>query len=226
MSAVDDDPQDLERLSALVDGDADARVAAAISAAWRGDRTVRARWHSYQLIGDVMRSDELAGRGRDAEFLAALRLRLADEPAVIAPAALGKEEASDRRSVGNGARVQVRRWAPPAALAAGFVVVAIGAMTVWRPATEERAAVLATGAPEPAVHLSSESPTFATLASPMTLPSRVDGTTARLSGALIRDQRLDAYLAAHQQFGGSSALGVSSGFLRNATHESVAPASR
>jgi sigma-E factor negative regulatory protein RseA len=36
-------------------------------------------------------------------------------------------------------------------------------------------------------------------------------------GKLIRDARLDRYLQAHQEFAGSSALGVPSGFLRSAT---------
>ena len=36
-------------------------------------------------------------------------------------------------------------------------------------------------------------------------------------GQLIRDARLERYFAAHTQFGGSSALGVPSGFLRAAT---------
>ena len=36
-------------------------------------------------------------------------------------------------------------------------------------------------------------------------------------GKLIRDARLERYFAAHEQFGGSSALGVPSGFLRAAT---------
>jgi sigma-E factor negative regulatory protein RseA len=39
------------------------------------------------------------------------------------------------------------------------------------------------------------------------------------NGKLIRDPRLDRYLAAHQQFAGTSALGVPSGFLRNAAAE-------
>ncbi len=39
------------------------------------------------------------------------------------------------------------------------------------------------------------------------------------SGQMIRDARLDRYLAAHKQFAGSSALGVPSGLLRNATAE-------
>jgi sigma-E factor negative regulatory protein RseA len=34
---------------------------------------------------------------------------------------------------------------------------------------------------------------------------------------MIRDVRLQQYLAAHKQFGGSTALGVPSGFLRSAT---------
>jgi sigma-E factor negative regulatory protein RseA len=36
---------------------------------------------------------------------------------------------------------------------------------------------------------------------------------------MIRDPRLDALLAAHRQFGGTSALQMPSGFLRNATFE-------
>jgi sigma-E factor negative regulatory protein RseA len=39
------------------------------------------------------------------------------------------------------------------------------------------------------------------------------------SNQLIRDARLDRYLAAHQQFAGSSALGMPSAYLRNATAE-------
>jgi sigma-E factor negative regulatory protein RseA len=37
-----------------------------------------------------------------------------------------------------------------------------------------------------------------------------------LNGQLVRDVRLDEYLAAHKKFGGSSAPGGPSGFLRNA----------
>jgi sigma-E factor negative regulatory protein RseA len=37
------------------------------------------------------------------------------------------------------------------------------------------------------------------------------------NGRLVRDARLDRYLFAHQQFAGSSALGVPSAFLRSAT---------
>jgi sigma-E factor negative regulatory protein RseA len=41
-------------------------------------------------------------------------------------------------------------------------------------------------------------------------------------GTVLRDARLDRYLAAHKQFAGSSALGVPSSFLRSATVDAAA----
>jgi sigma-E factor negative regulatory protein RseA len=38
-------------------------------------------------------------------------------------------------------------------------------------------------------------------------------------GVMIRDPRLDEFLAAHRQLGGASALQMPAGFLRNATFE-------
>jgi sigma-E factor negative regulatory protein RseA len=49
------------------------------------------------------------------------------------------------------------------------------------------------------------------------LAAVAEAPTAPLSGQMIRDVRLQQYLAAHKQFGGSTALGVPSGFLRSAT---------
>lgn len=107
-----------EPLSALADGDPQA-VAAACSA-WRDDAAARRAWHSYHLIGDVMRSDELAARpGHDAAFLAGVRARLAAEPVVLAPQAV--TPAARRR----------QGWLLPAAAAAGVAVVA-GVLVVTR----------------------------------------------------------------------------------------------
>lgn len=236
MNAADDNPHALEGLSALIDGEADARVAAAVSAAWRDDGAVRSRWHRYQLIGDVMRSDELAGCGRDAAFLAAVRARLAAEPVVLAPAAPSVGVEVDRQAVnveaaGRASRSWARRWAPPAALAAGFMVVAVGAMTVLRPTSDAAGPALAQGtipAPAPAVTARAvvDAPSFAAQSAPVTLAAETEPAPERAAAVLIRDPRLDDYLAAHKQFGGSSALGVPSGFLRSATHEGVGPAPR
>ena len=38
---------------------------------------------------------------------------------------------------------------------------------------------------------------------------------------MLRDARLERYLAAHKQFAGTSALGVPSAFLRSATVDDV-----
>jgi sigma-E factor negative regulatory protein RseA len=63
-------------LSALADGDATDGEAARAFQAWRDDEDARATWHSYQLIGDVLRSDDLAQEpAADERFLVALRAR-------------------------------------------------------------------------------------------------------------------------------------------------------
>ena len=62
-------------LSAAADGDADALGAACL--AWRDDAAARSTWHAYHLIGDVLRSGELATTPqRDAAFLRAFQLVL------------------------------------------------------------------------------------------------------------------------------------------------------
>jgi sigma-E factor negative regulatory protein RseA len=103
----------------------------------------------------------------------------------------------------------------PSAVAAGFVLVA-GALVLTRaPAPVAPARVAA-------------EPTFAAAPTlpPVAMPSAFAPTEARFmprglspDNKLLRDPRLDRYLAAHQQFAGTSALGVPSGFLRNAAAE-------
>jgi len=102
-------------LSALADGEAEGADHAC--ARWREDEGLRRDWHAYQLIGDVMRSEDLAvPASRDAAFLAGIRARLAAEPVVLAP------QAPARRR---------QPWLLPVAAAAGFVVVA-GVLVVAR----------------------------------------------------------------------------------------------
>jgi sigma-E factor negative regulatory protein RseA len=196
-------PQDdeLESLSALLDGELAGDDARRGCARWRDDGAQRERWHTWHLIGDVMRSDDLAGPPqRDARFLAALQVRLAAEPVVLAP--------PPKRSTVTGLR-QRSRWIASSAVAAGFVAVA-GTVFVLRqgvPADGPAVAVLPSpgpgGAPAVAVVPASVG---------------VDTTPAYVSDPkIIRDARLDRYLAAHKQFAGSSALGVPSGYLRAAT---------
>lgn len=121
-----------QSLSALMDGEASAADAAALCAQWRGDEQVRERWAAYHLIGDVLRSEDLAlPPERNEAFLQSFRQRLAAEPVWLAP----------RPSV--VARPHRMGWqVATAAAAAGFVLVA-GVMVMSRPGADSSAATLA-----------------------------------------------------------------------------------
>jgi len=158
-------------LSALADGDAQA--AGPGCDGWRDDPEARRTWHAYQLIGDVMRSDDLARpASRDAAFLSSLRERLAAEPVVLAPAPAA---APTRRR---------QHWLLPVAAAAGFVVVA-GVLVVAR--------VSQPGAE---------------------LPAGVAAATDTAPMVIVRDERLDEFLRAHQAARGGVAVAAPGGALR------------
>ena len=194
-----------EWLSALGDGEVDADAAGRSCAMWQADVEARRDWHSWQLIGDVLRSDELASdAGHDAAFLAAFRARLAIEPVVLAPAPLVR--APSRQA----------RWVLPSAIAAGLVL-AVGTFSVLRPA----------GAPElagPAIALAGSGASLAD-ARPVVPSARDAGSiepVTMTSQEVVRNPELNRYLSAHKQFAGTSALGVPSAYLRSATLDSRA----
>lgn len=199
-------PGAMERLSEMVDGEADAASTAQLCRAWSDDAQLRGAWHAWHLIGDVLRSDDLAvPSGRDAEFLQRLRTRLAAEPVVLAPRSDANASPPAAR------RWHVRRWSGPIAVAAGFVAVA-GALLVMRSPQTQSGPALASA--------SSAADVRSVVALPaLAADSAAEPQTVAPNDRVIRDARLDRYLAAHKQFGGSSALGVPSGFLRSATAE-------
>lgn len=189
-----------EQLSALVDGELASDEVRRACAAWRGSAASRQAWHAYQLIGDVMRSDDLAAPpARDEAFLQSLRARLADEPVVLAPPQAAP--AVPGQMVANGRRL--RRWHAGAAVAAGFVAVA-GVLVVTRDPAPQPVPPLAS-APSPVVPVVANG------------DPGVEPAAFVTDGKVIRDARLDRYLAAHKNFAGASALGVPSAFLRSAT---------
>jgi sigma-E factor negative regulatory protein RseA len=193
-------------LSALMDGELDASAAGRACGQWRDDPEVRSQWHAYHLIGDVLRSDDLASDGaHDAAFLAAFRQRLAKEPVVLAPAAAPASPVQ--------AMVRRRSWATPVAVAAGFVAVA-GVLVV----TQMSGGLSLRGVPADASMAQSSNGLSTVVAVAGGSASGVAGDpqVEVLNGQLIRDVRLDEYLAAHKKFGGSSVPGGPSGFLRNA----------
>lgn len=196
----------LQDISALADGQADAPALHATCAQWHADPHLRASWHAYHLIGDVMRSEELATDvGRDTAFLGSLRERLAREPVILAPAAAATGSAG--QAAGRWS------WKAPAAVAASFMAVAA-------------ALLLGGGLPS-----GSRPPQVAQSLGPgaASKSSFVDaGTSAReepgpaASVAAWDQSRMQRYLAAHRQFEGSSELGLSAGFLRASTSQTPA----
>lgn len=105
------DDDTLEHLSALVDGESDAQAAARFTRAWRDDAQLRQRWQTYHLIGDALRSDELARHQPGDAFMQGLRARLAQEPVVLAPTPMTPPS-------------RKARWLRPVSAAAGVMAVA------------------------------------------------------------------------------------------------------
>ncbi|HZV93392.1 MAG TPA: RseA family anti-sigma factor [Caldimonas sp.] len=206
---------DAERLSALVDGELDEAALAETCFEWAHEAQARMRWHAYQVIGDVLRSDDLAtGVCHDEQFLVSLRARLADEPVIVAPAPLSTPPLPLRASM--SVTRPLPRWTIPSAIAAGVVLV-VGTFTVLRPLEPAPS-----GAAPVAV---AEATPPAAVASPLQAASirePVEPEAIIVDGKMIHDARLDRYLAAHKQFSGSSALGLPSAFLRAATVEADA----
>jgi sigma-E factor negative regulatory protein RseA len=198
-STFDDDKR--QRLSLLLDGEADAGCAQALCRAWRDDGELRATWHAYHLIGDVLRSDDLAHPvERDETLLGALRQRLAAEPVVLAPAPAAPEGNRERRT----SRV---------AVAAAFAMLAGGALLFARLGEPDRGPPSLAVAPQAAVQ---------TAAAPASAQERPDVQAVAADGKLIRDARLDRYLAAHKEYADSSAIVVPGLVLRSSA--TVAPA--
>ena len=200
-----------ERLSALADGELDGVAPGTVCAVWAGNAAARQEWHAWHLIGDVLRSEDLASDPRrDRRLCAAVRARLEHEPVVLAPAPV----AAPRRG----------RWTVGAAVAAGCVLV-VGTVAVLRP-TEAPTPAVASTVQAPVATLAAAEGQATTAAPVSTVPPATvlpaAGNEAVVADIrLIRDAQLDRYLAAHKQFAGSSALGVPSAFLRSATVDSA-----
>lgn len=202
----------LEWVSAMADGELVGDEFAAVAGTNGASEEARAAWHSYHVIGDVLRCADLPDCAGDKAFLERLRARLAtqtsDSPSTVSGEYLAVQvwpsEPAIRQDHGN--RFGRRSANDPAvqwkwlAMAASLAAVAVLGWQVSKPAADP-GALLAGAEPSarPAVVAQS-------------------GTTAQPQ-VMLRDPRLDELLAAHRQFGGASALPTSAGFLRNATFE-------
>ena len=71
-----------EKLSALIDGEADPDEVPVIMAKLNTDQSFQDRWHAYHLIGDVLRNDTVVFSDN---FASNLSKRLSEEPTILAP---------------------------------------------------------------------------------------------------------------------------------------------
>jgi len=189
-----------ERICDLVDGQLISAECAQAFDALLSDRRAMQTWHAYHVVGDVLRSSELAPSGSDMAFLERLERRLADEP--VRPVVIQDNRVPVITGLAS-ANASVFRWKMLAGLA-GFALVGAVGLNLWTPTGLQGDAQIAVQG---------------TVVAPAP-KSLVAAETA--AGTMLRDERLDELMAAHRQLGGHSALQVPAGFLRNATYEGAA----
>ena len=182
-----------EMVSALADGQLQGEAFAQGVAVAAADASAREAWHTYHLIGDVLRSGEHAAATVPAAFMSRLQLRLRHEQQLTArEKVVGVQRDLGARAAANDSSF---RWK----LVAGFASVTAAAAIGWT--------VLATPGAKPDQGQVAVAPSSGTV---------LKGTER---GVMLRDPQLDEFLAAHRQLGGASALQMPAGFLRNATFE-------
>lgn len=182
-----------ELISALADGQLRGEAFARGVEVATADPLACETWHTYHLIGDVLRSGEHAVGTMPGEFLGRLQSRLQQEQGP-SPSASDAASGAARRGPEAAANDASFRWKLIAGFASLAAVAAIGWTALGSSLARQEPAQLA-GTPA----------------------GTVLAETQR--GVVIRDARLDEFLAAHRQVGGASALQMPAGFLRNATFE-------
>ena len=195
-----------EMVSLLMDGQLTGDAFSRAMAQLHNSDDARQTWDHYHLVGEVMRSGHDHARAHDAAFVQRLRRNLAQsDEKLIAVKAL---------PISAGSKIHPELPATNDSWwrrVAGLASIAVVGVLSWQ------AYLLvgpAAGTSAVAQLAKSKSVLSAPPPADLVLQASADG-----SATMIRDPRLDALLQAHRQFGGTSALQMPSGFLRNATFE-------
>lgn len=177
---------DFEHLSSLIDGELDADEVAAVLDALCRDPQLQRHWSELQLVGDALRSAEVAACHQDG-FCERVRQALAAEPTVLAP----------RRP----ARPAWRRYSMPGlAVAASVAALAFVAVPLMQ-------------SPSPDVMARKQtSPAAPVVASTAALPA--SQAEAKAAAAIANARALDPYFAAHRELTGGSPLPRAAAYLR------------
>ncbi len=204
-----------ERLSAFVDGEfsadfaagsateAHAHLNAIFSSLDDEDRKV---WSAYHLIGDALRSDDLAlSPAASQSFMAGFAARFEAQPHLLAPAALAADTAVSTHN-GRVARIlALRRRVLPS-----LAVAAAAATLTWIVVPQMRGVGMAGGPQIAALQPAGDNVQRVAM---NTMPVQ---TAAVQDGNIIRDAQLDAYLEAHQQFAQQPVMSDSMPLIRSA----------
>ncbi len=198
-----------EQISALVDGELSIDEFADVVASVTDTPDGFVTWQAYHLVGDALRGTAHGVALDGADFVSRLRDRMAAQglhpqlPRSTEPG-VAVEPAN---AVRHGANDPVMRWK----LLAGFASLAAVASFGWHVAS------LSAGADQMAQQASTQQTSVA--ATSATESGAQGARVAVTAPVMLRDAHLDALLAAHKQFGGTSALQMPAGFLRNATFD-------
>jgi len=214
-----------ERISALLDGQLQGAEFDQALAELAFSNEARSDWDTYHLVGDIMRSGAVPVCAHDADFVLKLRQRIAKNAIemVAIPAVEIRAGAQKHLKQGSANDASWRR-------VAGLASVVLAAVLTWQglhwaaSSDQASAAQLAQQSVVPSTPTTSSAAlTDAMATSPAAKLIRNDGSSALALTSepqvMIRDPQLDALLAAHRQFGGTSALQMPAGFMRNATFE-------
>ncbi|WP_312589791.1 sigma-E factor negative regulatory protein [Comamonas terrigena] len=223
-----DDLKNKELLSALVDGELYGdELSQAV--AWAEEGEGHASWQLYHLVGDVLRSPELAHHSQH-DLLSGLRAQLAQEPPLslqpaaleqLAPAQLPMTSAVQSLVRDPVANASVFRWKVAAGFASVAAVAAMGWNLVVVPAGTGSQLAQAPAASQASVQLAQGTPGASMMSVPQTDGSVIAVATGNGSEVILRDPRLDELLAAHRQFGSKASLQMPADFLRNASFAST-----
>ena len=223
-----DDLKNKELLSALVDGELygdELRQAVA----WAEESEGHASWQLYHLVGDVLRSPELAHHSQH-DLLSGLRAQLAQEPPLslqsaaleqLAPAQPPLTSAVSSLVRDPVANASVFRWKVAAGFASVAAVAAMGWNLVVVPAGNSSQLAQAPVAQPASVQLAQGASSGPMMSVPQADGSVIAVATGNGSEVILRDPRLDELLAAHRQFGSKASLQMPADFLRNASFAST-----
>ncbi|MDR2325779.1 MAG: sigma-E factor negative regulatory protein [Acidovorax sp.] len=222
-----DDLKNKELLSALVDGELQGdELAQALT--WAQGHEGHGSWQLYHLVGDVLRSPELAHHSQH-DLLSGLRAQLAKEPPLalqpaeltqLAPAQPPLTSALAGRVADPVANASVFRWKMAAGVASVAAVAALGWNLAVVPVGLGSQVAQADGgaAVVPAASQPGQTPMMSV---PQADGSVIAVATGNGNEVILRDPRLDELLAAHQRFGSKASLQMPADFLRNASFAST-----